>query len=259
MKNNQRQHKKLEKLFFDEFLRCHPTSLVGGFNQPDPDPPDIEFATADGKIGVEIGRCFPNANVNSGADHCNTAKEQETLQDKAVDKARQIYVQEPTNPSVRLLVEWNRDARLRSGETSLYAEKIAETVVRFIPEPGSEICLGQTLEENVFFPPKINRLFIRRTTVIGDIIWSSNRVGWFQSLSKDDLERIFVCKSKKLKKCRNNYDKLWLLIVAEGSRPSSWYQVTQEVREHLFTSLFNDAFFFNMFTREVTILRVSPR
>jgi hypothetical protein len=245
MTNNPEQNKELEKLFFEEFLSRTSFPIVGEISQPKQDPPDIVFTTGHEKIAVEITRYF------SGS------KEQETLQDKAVDEARKIYVQERTNPSVRLMVQWNRDLPLKSSETSWYAEMIVETVARFIPESGSELCLGQTLEEIDLLPPKIDELFIRRTVVSGDIIWNSKRGAWLPSLCKEELETIILKKSKQAEKYAGTCDRIWLLIIAEGNNPSSWYKFPQEVREHSFNSVFHDAFFFDMFTKEIISLRMS--
>ncbi len=57
---------------------------------------------------------------------------------------------------------------------------------------------------------------------------------------------------------RGRVSKVWLLIVEEGFAPSSYFVISNAVKEEIYKSKFDRLFLFRNFSREVIVLNVEP-
>jgi hypothetical protein len=62
-------------------------------------------------------------------------------------------------------------------------------------------------------------------------------------------------KERHVLEYRQECDELWLLLVVDGSTPSSNFLSVLGVREHRFQSSFDDLFLFDAFCSQVVALR----
>ena len=109
------------------------------------------------------------------------------------------------------------------------------------------------------FPEKIAAIHILRNSQMTEHHWQNGRGGWVDSDFVTDLQSSIDDKNGKHAAYLNECDRCWLIVAADWEGGSSFFQFTDEMSQHVFSSEFERSFFIDGFTKEVYELRTHPQ
>ncbi|GLQ29953.1 hypothetical protein [Litoribrevibacter albus] len=171
--------------------------------------PDFLFPL-DGKlVGLEHSELFLERDYPLQAT--------ESIEDDIL-KFAQVYANSKQYFNTRTKVIFGNVKGLREKQRELLAKKIADTVqskwLSSHREEYKQLRFNMPIEEvksiyTTFIPPNIGCHFV------------AARAGWVKPTATEEAYKAIESKSKKLKKYRKNCDEVWLLLVADGTNPSS--------------------------------------
>lgn len=210
------------------------------------DNPDVLVKTREGFLGIEHTRLY-----------WGSLKEQESLEQRIVDRAKEMY-EVSGGPPLYVNVLFDPNVRLRVKDIDSIASSLYGLVCRYVPNVGERVDLEGWRFVSRGFSPAVTMIFLDRPSASCEMAWGVGRGGVVPDLPSDSIrERIQDKESKKaryLGKC----SKVWLLIVEDGFSPSSYFDISDEVKSENYKSTFDRIFLFRNFSREVIELNVEP-
>ena len=98
-------------------------------------------------------------------------------------------------------------------------------------------------------PEAVARIDIGRPSYHTTTYWFMPRSGMVPDLSPELLQRSIDAKSAKLRRYSAPPPSNWLVLIVEGSAPSSTFTITPEALGHVYESAFHRTFLFDAFAR----------
>lgn len=124
-------------------------------------------------------------------------------------------------------------------------------VANNIPVVGGEV----KLDESHGLPEEIAAIHIYRIEGLDENDWDNPYADFIPDCSPERIQQIIDGKNARVSNYRNDFQVLWLLIVALGTL-SSTSRLTDDTLAFRYTSRFDRVFFFDMFTGRVEELRI---
>lgn len=243
----------------DTFVH-HPGNTAGDEGKPD------FIGVFDGKtLGIEIteinipdktyGEPLPKDEL-TGRPVFNPAyrmygqplRKHEVAKRKIVDGAHEKAIQSGL-PPLRVAVYFA--GNLPKGTAGPLTTALFEIVRSHCPEPGNSV----KLSEEDGLPKEFWELEIQRYADPLDW-WDYIEAGGVETEFSDQMQEIIDIKSGKISQYLRFCDACWLIIVALGDRPSSFYQPGNHMRMTRYTSAFSRVFFLNGALRMINELDV---
>jgi hypothetical protein len=242
---NHRERDKIdeERCYLDGFLARLPDRPLGDITHADPPDPDFFLRTPETCIGIEVMRL-----LQRGPTGTCPPRELESHAQKIVDEARKLYDARKGRP-VRLDVQFNDGDRLFTNmdkETRRnLAEFVAETAFQNYPPVLEPFLWDYTRKCPTGFPAYLNaicNIVVLAADSIDHAKWTADRGGWEAEFTVADIEDQKRKKEHKATKYRQRCKELWLLMVAEGSAPSSYIDLVASAKIHAYKSSFDRLF-----------------
>lgn len=234
--------RKREKLFL-ELL----DEKYGPFPKPEhTDRPDFLISFSDHVLGIECTEIHTENKVNG-----IPLKQHESIKERIVEKAKQLAIKQKLSP-VSVQVSFK-------GTIEKYREKkVPSELLRIIkdnyPPAGQQVEI-RGLESSHLLPDEIRRLVI--TSILGKHHWYVVDSGWAQTNFTAQLQAIIDSKTEKLTNYLKRCNKCWLIIAAVGHGPSSFYDPSKKMLEHIYSSPFKRVFFMEAFSKYITELKTN--
>lgn len=217
-----------------------------------PDPPDAVIASGDSCVAIEHTRIIrpvsPGQNLR--------AHEKRT--DDIADKAQQAFETTRSHVLQVKLYFDNRVQLARSDEGEI-ADAAAAVVAAHTPPVGEEWRLDawRFQVSNQPFPRAIEAIWIHNVPEWG-ALWSVARSTTVPDLTAEVVQGEIDGKEAKLESYREACDEVWLLLVVEGSAPSSHWSFERFPDDHAFATSFDRVFLYQQFKAEVRELSLRP-
>jgi hypothetical protein len=220
------------------------------------DDPDLIVYTTDGALGIEHTQLFwPEPPDEPGAPNRIVMQEQEALEQRIVDQARQIYEQ-GGGPSLYVTVLFHSFVKLKKKGVDTIAQKLAELVSKANPSLGEHIHLDGSQFGSKRNPSEIVAIFIDRYEGFKETLWAVGRGSPVPDLTPTQISDTIQTKDFKINEYRIKCSKIWLLMVEDGFTPSSDFEIQDAVTHHLYRSGFDRIFLFRNFSRKIIELQV---
>jgi hypothetical protein len=210
------------------------------------DNPDVIVKTQEGFYGIEHTRLFHGA-----------LKEQESLEQRIVDRAKEMY-ESLGAPPLYVTVLFDSKVRLGVRDIDSIAANLKGIVHGCIPAVGVHSMLEGWKFTPRGYAPSISTIFVDRPKESCEMFWAVGRGGAVPDLAPEQIRERIQGKEAKLGKYLNKCSKVWLLIVEDGFTPSSYFVISDEVKNQVHKSSFDRIFLFRNFRCEVTELRAKP-
>jgi hypothetical protein len=242
---------RIQRHQLKKFQRCYSDFPQGKWEYASPPDPDLIVHTNEGDLGIEHTRIFRT-------DHSNgiVRQEQESLEDRIVNRAREIYEQYG-GPSLQVAVSFNSNIRIGKKDVSSLSTFLASIVARYVPDVGQQFILEAARFIPRPFPSEIDIIFIGRHSG-GEMSWVVYRGDNVPSLTAEHIEDRIQHKEAKRVEYLRRCSKIWLLIVETGGVPSSHFEIPTEVLERVYKSNFDRIFLFGDVRCEVIELKTEP-
>jgi hypothetical protein len=204
--------------------------------------PDFIVDNGNRKVGIEVTKIFKAPRSNEPP-----MQAVESACKKIADFAQKICEERQIPPLIVSLhfIQKPNILNIRRDELSY---KIADFVCSNIPNPDS----SRTFEDRYSyqtFPEYIHAITIGRFKVLTKSHFNVPTAGWAQREFSTELQQVIDLKNPKIVHYNDDCEEHWLIIISEGSSPSSFFECNGETREAIFKSEFDRSFFMEAFSK----------
>jgi hypothetical protein len=116
------------------------------------------------------------------------------------------------------------EGHIRKGEVEPLAIAISDIAIRNLPAPNSSSREAYEWTNRAYFPEIVNSVAVHRLDAITETHFTSPGATWVAPFTAADIERALVSKEPKHSTYRQRCDEAWLLINADISAMSTWFQ-----------------------------------
>jgi hypothetical protein len=204
-------NKEEERKFIEEVKELYSDFPVGRIE--DSERPDFLTSTNDLITGIEIIRYYRKQNNNEIND-----REIEAIRQNICDKAQKIYNSKSQVP-LYVYPLWGFRQKLNGQEISSIANNLATLVLLNTPEEVyKSIYLNYEKLLSSPLSAYCNRISIMKMQE--NVRWASVSASYLY-VDKSEIKELIAKKNEKINDYQNKCDKIWLIIVFEGSKLSS--------------------------------------
>lgn len=250
MKNNMEKSTKKEKERYQlELFR----SLCDDFPKgeiSDGEKPDFIIDKSGSKIGIEVTRIYLKPPKNN-----NPLQLQESECQQLVAESQKIY-EEMNLPKIDLRVLFSSDIHFSKKNRKVYANTLAKLVALNLPAHNSVKHIENDHESPNLFSSEIDTISIARFSNLKHNFWTTLEAGYVQEDFHHDLQVVINEKNTLLCTYDPSCNSHWLLIVAEWSHPSSFFDPSEQMLKESYKSGFDKIFFLNLFDQKINQLKI---
>lgn len=214
--------------------------------------PDFLVRGGSRLLGIEHTEIF-----QPGRPHGGSLQAQDSLAQKAVARARELWMEAVGRP---LLVQILFHPRVKIAKENIdaIAEAIARAVEKTTIEPGEVVMLKRTGVTQVFLPREVVHIAIRRPLIDKkeEDLWRCSSSGWIPELPPQEIQDVIDKKGRKLANYTLNCSEVWLLIVADAARLPATVDLSESALLHVYTTRFDRVFFFSNADRRYAELNI---
>lgn len=200
--------------------------------------PDFRFELPDHVLGIEIREVDKRTEPGS-----RSRRQGEGEADKLVQAARRLC-EEQGVPPVCVWVTFEDTSSLQKQNRSRLSRELASLVSKRLPAFDTSVCLESDWRRSVL-PDEIDRIRMFRTSSLAQHLWDTPEADFFQEDCVRDFQFAIDDKQERLPEYLRNCRECWLLLAAEGLRPSSYLAPDRRTRDHRYRFLFDKVFYFN--------------
>jgi hypothetical protein len=243
--SNPAENKAREKLFVELFKSAYANFPAGEIiADKEQERPDVIVATPVGKIGIEITSL-----------HDGKLKRIESECEKAVLAARRIYEKQGL-PKLHVSVHIGGENSFNRATRNKFANAIAGLVAANVPPPGKYVAVENDFNDPVRFPYEIDSIYIYQYSWSDENNWTAPSAGFYREHFVEELQRVISEKDSKLSGYMPDCKEQWLLVVAENSSPSTFFDPSEKTVNHNYKSAFDKIFVMELFKVKVFELKL---
>jgi hypothetical protein len=231
-KQNKARERRFVELFKSAYKGFPAGTILADENQ---ERPDIVVTTSQGKIGIEITALY-NDKLKRAESEC----------EKAVLESRRIY-EKHNLPKLYVSVHIGGENSFNRKNRSKFAAVIAKLVAANVPSVDRYVALENDFNNPLQFPYEIDSIYIYRHSWPEENRWSAPSAGLYREHFVDELQSVISEKDSKLCGYARDCKEQWLLIVAENSSPSTFFDPSQRTTNHCYKSSFDKVFLLELF------------
>ena len=147
---------------------------------------------------------------------------------------------------------------IKKDQVERLAAAIAHIAVRNLPNSNSSTQESYDLTNRSDFPEDLDTVSVDRLDTITENFFSCPGATWVAPLSSVDIERALASKEGKYSTYRKKCDTAWLLINADISAMSTWYDFDANAIAGPFKSSFDRVFVLRHFDSKLHELTLEP-
>lgn len=244
--------KQRERFLLDRFLEYQgiiPTRIVPG------ESPDFLIDIEERKVGIEVTELFIRGNrskTHHQPEKVPLLQAAESITNLIVSKAEKIYF-EAGNPPVLSTIWFSDRITLEKKKGDQIARLIADQIQSMRLQNSQNGDWRSSEEENNEHPLLGSVMSIHAFGVHERRFarWTAARPGLVATLTPEYLQAEIDKKAKKIDSYRKNTEEIWLLIVADRTRPSQMFSVASDFPPDSVSSTFTKTFYFDYVHKEV--------
>jgi hypothetical protein len=226
------QHEVEERAILDRLRWLDPRFEPGLWKRANPPNPDFYRDCGSTITGLEITRFHKSGEV---------VKKKEAEEERILNAACECYA---SNHEIYLSVRvhWNASFFPDRSVRKLITDHLCKVVCANIPVPGQRISIDPCEVPPPDIPEGIDLLQVDRLLEYTLNFWTSSRAAFVPEITPLDIQGVINLKSQKRRKYSSTFDQLWLLIVGEGTAPSSHGNPSDEMVSHAYHGQFDKVF-----------------
>jgi hypothetical protein len=245
--------KQHERFLLDRFLELQgisPTCIKPL------DPPDFLIDLEGRKVGIEVTELFIHPRGKKSEKHLRLARDPlpqalESYTDRIVSKAQEIYFH-ARNPPVLLTIWFSNQITLGTTKGDQIADQIANEIQKLNLQNSQKFRWSSSEAETDH--PLSESVFLIHAQGVPDLRfahWTVARPGLAAPLTPKRLQDVIDKKATKINEYKKIAEEIWLLIVADRTRPSRMFFVASDFPLDSVTSPFTKTFYCDYVTKEV--------
>lgn len=243
--SNPTENKARERRFVELFKNAYSDFPAGEILADEKqERPDVIVLTPHGKIGIEITSL-----------HDKKLKRTESECEKAVLAARKIY-EKQNLPNLHVSVHIGGENSVNQATRTKFATAIAGLVAANIPLPGKYSEMENKWNDPEQFPYEIDLIYIYRYSRPNKNLWTAPSAGFYREHFAEELQRVISEKDSKLNGYLPDCKEQWLLVVAENSSPSTFFDPSEATVNHSYKSAFDKVFVMELFKLKLSELKL---
>jgi hypothetical protein len=240
-KENKARERRFVELFKEAYFNFPEGEIVADEGQ---ERPDVVVVSSQGKIGIEITSLYDSK-----------LKRTESECEKAVLEARRIY-EKQNLPKLHVSVHIGGESSFNRTNRKGFAATIANLVAANVPPPGKYAAVENDFNDPKRFPYEIDSIYIYQYSWPDENNWTAPSAGFYREHFVEELQRVISEKDSKLKGYMPGCKEQWLLVVAENSSPSTFFDPSEETVNHRYKSAFHKVFVMELFKVKVFELKL---
>jgi len=207
--------------------------------------PDYLLRRGGRMLGIEITElCVPSSRMPK--------RQIESIEGAITSMAHRIAVQRKL-PPITVSLFFNVHGRMRKPEQKRVAEGVVSAVAELIPPPG-----GSTRLEFPFSsksqPREVDLILVSNHERYYKHVWRPIKASWVLQDCVELFQASIIDKSRKYASYRSKCDECWLVLGAEGTKPSSAIRPNEASLAHTYRSAFDRVFFVRLENQQVISL-----
>ena len=231
---------------FKELLADFPPGAVTPTEEP-----DFLVETPLGRLGIELMELHIAAPPGSVPLQASIAMRQRT-----VDRAQAIY-ETGGHPPVRCTVSMN-DVHIQKAEVESLAVAIANVAIKNLPPGPGSVHEDYTWLNREYFPERIHSVAVHRHEAITRTHFHCHGAMSVPHLSTDDIKRALKPKDQKYPTYREQCTAAWLVIYADTTVMSTWFQFEPPALAATYRASFERVFVMRQFGNVLHELAIAP-
>lgn len=239
----QKKRKELQQL--ETFRSLFPEFPVG--REIITERPDFIIEDQTRRTGIEVTSIFHKPRRNGVP-----LQKQESERQQLVTEASKVYTASG-HPKAHVSIHFAGDSKFHKHNRPVYARTIANLVASKIQIIDRHGYVENDYQSAETFPFEIHSLHIYRSEALDTTFFSIPVAGFVQEDFVSIIQEKLIEKDEALRKYQECTE-YWLLILAEWSAPSSFFNPSQQTLSHEYTSTFDRVFFLNIFGRKLSQL-----
>lgn len=240
-KGRERWHLKI-------FQECYPE--ISDMDYISGENPDFILESNYRTLGVEHRRIVKPAD-NKGF----SLKQEEQVQQKTVNLACENFYKD-TGKFMEVTISFANRTRINAKNL---APQITEIVKNNIPEENNIELIRKYDGSKQILPDDLTKIRIYNSVKLKGNYWTFDGAGFQTNLNPDWIKSAIAEKNQKLLNYKENHpecSQFWLLLVKHGFRPSSWFDIPDNICQIEFESDFDKVFLFDVQRRRYYDLRI---
>ena len=229
------EKKDLERQFTHAFLKTIKNS--DQYNLDDHEEPDF-ILNESGRIGIEVTQVFTET-INSE----NPRIKIEGGWDDVLELAHTIWIS-TSRPNVDLRIMFNDSIHIGKNGKPIIAKELVKLVDQYLPELDESFWSSDDIIE---LPRGSVEFHIHRYSGMEISSWRFNDVAWTPNLSSRLLQNTITKKEKRRNIYLESCEKIWLLMVLYGRRPSGSFIIPDTISKVKYHFDFDKVYLFNAF------------
>jgi hypothetical protein len=225
--------KDREKYYLDCFKSTYSDFPAGTIRAHE--KPDFLVQAPDAVVGIEVTEFY-----RSDFEARIPRQAAEALREQCVRQAESIC-RNDARSQLYVSVYFSHWINLRKSIIRPLSARLAELVQSASLDVYGDIVLendGQTDG----FPEEIDSIHIRRLPSVITGFWNAPDVGWIPDCSTEQIQDVIDKKNRRAIDYRQECNSLWLVIVIDGFRISSSFNLPKKILNHYYRSEFDRSF-----------------
>ena len=147
-------------------------------------------------------------------------------------------------PPAMVFVDFHDDIPLRKSALERLTEILLAIAEQNLPPLGGTCTVERDPSNLRVIPKQITRINIYRPEPLTESLWETVDCGYVPTADPSHLQRILTKKEARVHAYRQHCDEVWLLLVADATRLSTWFMPSSGLSEHQFDSSFDCVYLF---------------
>ena len=224
----------IEKTYLDGFAKTLAQFPVGCLSKSE--NPDFLVSNEEGTLGIELTRMFRKPLQGE-----SPLRAQESLREKIIESAKARYVA-LGQPSIRVGVLFNNRIALRRRDVKEIAQRLADLVIRSIPDPGERHMKQYNRINRNYFPEAIDVIVVGRPERLQRSSWSIASAEDLPPLSISEVQARISAKDIRVPDYLKQCDRIWLVLCTCGAGLSSYLELSDEATQATYEGQFTRVF-----------------
>ncbi|MEQ1935222.1 MAG: hypothetical protein ABL962_15285, partial [Fimbriimonadaceae bacterium] len=211
--------------------------------------PDFLLSMNGKTVGIEVTEvCVPSSQIPK--------RQLESIENAIALSARNCAVDQAM-PAVTVSLFFNIQTPMPKSRQSTIAKVVVSAVQDLMPPPGGSARIEYP-SSSTSQPQEVDLILVDRHEPYHKHVWRPIKASWVLQDACELFQDSITKKSKKYSDYRKKCDECWLLIGAEGTKPSSAIRPNQSSLVATYGAPFERVFFVRLENQQVVELLVAP-
>jgi hypothetical protein len=241
--------KRIESAYLESFKALF-TNFPLGQIEPTEEP-DFLVHEVGSVLGIELTELHRKSPEDELPQQAGQAMRQ-----RVVNRAREIF-ERSGHPQIHASVLLRDTPHISKAQVEPLALTISNLVAQNLPDYDSSPIELPGWEIESPFPDFIHQIKVYRIAGLTRSFFSCPGSTWIATLAPEDIERVLALKEPKYTSYRNRCSRAWLLINADISSMSTWFEFESDALARHYCSSFDRVFLLRHFGQKLYELHIA--